>query len=455
MKKEDLMLIINNPNIEADIKSDAQEQLNKLLALESDDEEKGVDDDILFAVKEFNKSIEKLANSGVDREKVEEIILDKFKTLKIGKKNLDSSILDLIGKTQTVQIINWQNVKLKTYDGKKRKIFDIVLSDFEAGNNVYLYGGAGTGKTFIAGQIAKALNYKLVTLNCNQFTSPLDIVGGQTIEGYQEGRLTYAFGNLWDAYEVNPNTGKPYSGALLLLDELPKLDPNTAGVLNDGLSKIKDPIERSESGREIMPTITNGRGEVISKKNIFVIATGNSLLNEADVNYEANFKQDLSLQDRFAGSTYELIIDPQYELENIMSNIKVGDEITSFTFIFNFLFKLRTSIEANNFTSRAFVSQRLMVSMRDTYIAFRLNETLGANKISQPKTLQIAIKTFLDLFTEQQRTVIDNDVKTQEFYDLIDQKNKLPISDLTSDVDKKEAEILIQKFEQDNKDKIK
>lgn len=455
MKKEQLLDIINNPNIEADIKADAQMQLDKILALETEDEAEGVEQDILFAVKEFNKSIEKLANSGVDKEKVEEILLDKFKTLKIGKKNLDSSILDLIGKTQTVQIVNWQNVKVKTSDGKKRKIFDIVLSDFEAGNNVYLYGGAGTGKTFIAGQIAKALNYKLVTLNCNQFTSPLDIVGGQTIEGYQEGRLTYAFGNLWDANEVNPNTGKPYSGALLLLDELPKLDPNTAGVLNDGLSKIKDPIERSESGREIMPTITNGRGEVISKKNIFVIATGNSLLNEADVNYEANFKQDLSLQDRFAGSTYELIIDPQYELENIMSNIKVGDEITSFTFIFNFLFKLRTSIEANNFTSRAFVSQRLMVSMRDTYIAYRLNEMQGENKISQPKTLQIAIKTFLDLFTEQQRTVIDSDVKTQEFYDLIDQKNKLPLSELTSDIDKKEAEMLIKKFEEDNKDKIK
>ena len=112
MKKEDLMLIINNPNIEADIKADAQVQLDKLLALESDDDEKGVDDDILFAVKEFNKSIEKLANSGVDREKVEEIILDKFKTLKIGKKNIDSSILDLIGKTQTVHISNWQNVQV-------------------------------------------------------------------------------------------------------------------------------------------------------------------------------------------------------------------------------------------------------------------------------------------------------------------------------------------------------
>ena len=455
MKKEQLLEIINNPNIELDIKQDAQAQLDKLLALETEDESQGVDSDILFAVKEFNKSIEKLANAGVDKKKVEEILTDRFKTLKIGKKNLDSTILDLIGKTQTVQIVNWQNVKVKTSDGKKRKIFDIILSDFEAGNNVYLYGGAGTGKTFIAGQISKALNYKLVTLNCNQFTSELNIVGGQTIEGYQEGRLTYAFGNLWDVNEVNPNTGKPYSGALLLLDELPKLDPNTAGVLNDGLSKIKDPIERSESGREIMPTITNGRGQVISKKNIFVVATGNSLLNEADVNYEANFKQDLSLQDRFAGSTYELIIDPQYELDNIMSNIKVGDEIASFTFIFNFLFKLRNSIESNNFTSRAFVSQRLMVSMRDTYIAYRLNEMQGANKISQPKTLQIAVKTFLDLFTEQQRSVLDSDVNTKEFYDLVDEKNKLSISELTSDTDKMEAEMLIKQFEQNSKDKIK
>ena len=135
----------------------------------------------------------------------------------------------------------------------------------------------------------KAINYKLVTLNCNQFTSPLDIIGGQTIEGYQEGRLITAFGNL--DLGVNPATGKEFSGALLLLDELPKLDPNTAGVLNDGLSKIKDPIEKSQTGKIIPPTITNGRGQAISKGKIFVIATGNSLLNEADADYEANFKQ--------------------------------------------------------------------------------------------------------------------------------------------------------------------
>jgi MoxR-like ATPase len=454
MTKEELELVINDPSVSQEVKDDAKIQLDKIVALETREQSEGVDEDVLFAVKEFNKSIEKLAKAGVDKKQVEEIVDDKFKTTKIGKKNLDSTILELIGKTQTVQIVNWQNVVVKTKDGKKRKIFDLILSDFEAGNNVYLYGGAGTGKTFIAGQIAKAVNYKLITLNCNQFTSPLDIVGGQTIEGYQEGRLIEAFGNTF-LPEINPRTGKEYSGALLLLDELPKLDPNTAGVLNDGLSKIKDPIDKDDSGKEFPPTITNGRNQVFEKKNIFVIATGNSLLNEADVNYEANFKQDLSLQDRFAGSTYELIIDPQYELDNIMSNIKIKDELASFNFIFNFLFKLRKAIEENNFTSRAFVSQRLMISMRDTYIAYRLNETMGEKKIDNPKTLQIAVNTFLDLFTEQQRAVLEVAVDLKQFFDLIDVKNKKPFNDLVSEEDKKESEILIKKFNEDNKDKIK
>jgi MoxR-like ATPase len=454
MTKEELELVINDPSVSQEVKDDAKIQLDKIVALETREQSEGVDEDVLFAVKEFNKSIEKLAKAGVDKKQVEEIVDDKFKTTKIGKKNLDSTILELIGKTQTVQIVNWQNVVVKTKDGKKRKIFDLILSDFEAGNNVYLYGGAGTGKTFIAGQIAKAVNYKLITLNCNQFTSPLDIVGGQTIEGYQEGRLIEAFGNTF-LPEINPRTGKEYSGALLLLDELPKLDPNTAGVLNDGLSKIKDPIDRDDSGKEFPPTITNGKNQVFEKKNIFVIATGNSLLNEADVNYEANFKQDLSLQDRFAGSTYELIIDPQYELDNIMSNIKIKDELASFNFIFNFLFKLRKAIEENNFTSRAFVSQRLMISMRDTYIAYRLNEMMGEKKINDPKTLQIAVKTFLDLFTEQQRAVLEVAVDLKQFFDLIDVKNKKPFNDLVSEEDKKESEILIKKFNEDNKDKIK
>ncbi|MBW2998223.1 AAA family ATPase [Candidatus Woesearchaeota archaeon] len=42
-----------------------------------------------------------------------------------------------------------------------------------ARNNVYLYGGAGTGKTYSARTISKLLDWNLITVNCNQFTSAL------------------------------------------------------------------------------------------------------------------------------------------------------------------------------------------------------------------------------------------------------------------------------------------
>ena len=454
MTKEELLEIVNNPDNPSDLVDDANEQLKRLENLEASQVD-GVDSDVRFALEQFNKGIEQIVNQGVDRQEVVDIVNKELQDSKFGIENLDKSVKALIGKSQTVQIVNYEGVTVKTTDGKKRKVFDIILSDFEAGNNVYLYGGAGTGKTFIAGQVAKALNYKLITINCNQFTSPLDIIGGQTIEGYQEGRLITAFGNNFpQGFGVNPATGKEYSGALLLLDELPKLDPNTAGVLNDGLSKIKDPIEKSQTGKIIPPEITNGRGQAIPKGNIFVIATGNSLLNEADADYEANFKQDLSLQDRFAGSTYELIIDPEYELNTILQNIMIDDKLCNFTFIFNFLFRLREIIEKYEFQGRAFVSQRLSVSFRDTYIAYRLNERMGSKKIPNAKTLEIATETFLSLFTNSQQNAIKSDIDVQEFYTLVEGKNKLPLDKLDTEQDTEEAEMLIKAFQQKNKNKI-
>ena len=453
-RKTDLLDIINDPQVSEMIKDDARKQLTEIELSEAG-ANPSVDADISFAITELKKALQATADAGsVDKKEVEDIVNKELKGFRVGIKNLDASVKDLISTTQSIQVINWQDVKVMLDGkGKPRRIFDVILSDFEAGNNVYLYGGAGTGKTYIVGEIADSINYKLITINCNQFTSPLDILGGQTIEGYQEGRLTEAWGNLFMP-EINPKTGQPYSGALLLLDELPKIDPNTAGLLNDGLSKVKDPLKEKD-GKIYGPTITNGRGKAINKKNIFIVATGNSKLNEADKDYEANFKQDLSLQDRFAGSTYELIIDPSYELKNIMSGVNFNGEPTDFVFIFNFLFKLRTAIQENNYSSRAFVSTRSMVSFRDTYIAYRLNELQGERQIPRPKTLQIAVLSFMDLFTEDQRVVLSQAVDLPQFMTLIDVKNKLPMSNLTSDMDKQEAQALIQAFDMKNANKIR
>jgi hypothetical protein len=183
-------------------------------------------------------------------------------------------------------------------------------------------------------------------------------------------------------------------------------------------------------------------------KKVFVIGTGNSLLNEADKDYEANFKQDLSLQDRFAGSCYRIFIDYKYELNNIMRGIFVSrlNATMDFTFIFNFLAELRDVVNANEFTGRAFVSTRLMIAFRDTYIAQRIN-MVEANPIPRPKTLQIATESFLSLFTETQQSVITQAVDINAFYKKVNEKIALPADSPSTDEENLLAEQLIENYE--------
>jgi cobaltochelatase CobS len=306
-----------------------------------------------------------------------------------------------------------------------RPLTQLLLSDTVAKNNVFLYGGAGTGKTYTANELASLLGWVAVEVNCNQFTSPLDLLGGQTISGYQEGLVVQAW--------RNNVSGKDVNGVVLVLDELPKIDPNTAGILNSALAKVKLGKERNK--------ITNGRGEKFERKNIVIIGTGNVKLNETSEDYEANFKQDLSLQDRFAGSTYEIFVYYTTEVTTTMNG---------FLFIWLYLVKVREYIEQRKLTSRAFVSIRLMESIRDTYIVYRTYENRvtspsGDALIKNPKTVQQACESFFSLFP----TNIADDMKAATDYDafkaVILEKNLMPIVDpmnLNFDTPKEKSDAL-------------
>lgn len=165
-----------------------------------------------------------------------------------------------------------------------------ILDDLSVGNNVFLVGSAGTGKTTLGEKVAYSLfdrkendgqQLPFSIINCNQWTSPIDIKGGQTIEGYKEGALIEAWRD----------------GKVLILDEMPKLDANTAGILNDALAKTakEDAI------------IFNGLNNPIKKHPDFgCIATGNTFGKGASGNYVGNNKQDASLLDRFSGCVYRI-----------------------------------------------------------------------------------------------------------------------------------------------------
>jgi len=368
----------------------------------------------------LNKALSKGYTSTVDiRNEIEEV----FKVRKITENDLSDSLRALLNSTRKLELTITQisgNKSLTTTSNKflGLELTQMLLSDLKARNNSYLYGGAGTGKTYNAEEIAYLLDWELITINCSQYTSPLDILGGQTIEGYQEGRLSQAWSNV-----VIDSSGRPknVNGVVLLLDELPKIDPNTAGLLNDALAKVKPTKTDVTTMLPIMPKIRNGRGDLLTLGNLFVIGTGNVKLNTIDPDYEANFKQDLSLQDRFIGSTYQVKIPYEYELNDIM---------TGFAFLWIFLSKVRLAINNVKGGSQAFVSLRIMVNAKETYRVYRdVMEDMKTNTvdlISKPKTLINTMDSLFDLFKPAQKESIINEVNYDGFKIILKEKDKMP-----------------------------
>lgn len=389
------------------VREQAQKELEKLASIGSVQVQSanagvtGLDPEVQAVLDALNMAVQGGGVANIND--IRQVVIDELAKRKINFNDLSDSLKALLNSTRKVELTirNIASVKTTTTtnnDFLTRPIIQKILSDKQAENNVYLYGGAGTGKTFSAGGIAKILGWSLITINCNQFTSPIDIIGGQTIDGYQEGKFTMAWSN--EIIDDNGNMTK-VDGCVLLLDELPKIDPNTAGLLNEGLAKIKEYDFDPNTGQKLAPSILNGRGERKYKGNVFIMAAGNVPLNTIDPDYEANFKQDLSLQDRFIGSTYKVFVDYAYEFNSIMRG---------FAFIWIFGTKLREAIIRLNATNQAFVSIRLMQNLKSTYEVYRIekekNEKGVANVITNPKTIIDSLNTFFELFKPSTRQAL-------------------------------------------------
>jgi len=456
--KEELKKIVENDSLSPDIQAMGQEMLKTEFAGDEVAQK-------LMLLQQIVSGQGQAASfaAGVDEDEVKTILRQTLEEEKISEDELDAVLqakVNAIPRQVTITTINGKVKKSQTADDDAkytRPLFQKILSDLEARNNVYLYGGAGTGKTFTAGEMAKFLDWELIEVSCNQFTSPLELIGGQTIDGYQEGKAIRAFGNL------NAD-GSPMSkkGAVLLLDELPKLDPNTAGILNALLAKV---AEFQDDGEP--KSIENGRGDKIQRRNVLVIATGNSLLNEANADYEANFKQDLSLQDRFVGSTYQVFVNVGFEWERILYK--------KWAFIFIYFNKLRNAIQDNKFQAKAFVSIRIMQSAQKTYQVFRTildapdgvknidvksdpetsftpafgttsyEKAIGMLQKTQVKSLKDTLDEFLILFNEEQRKTLKEETDYDGFLRIIEEKNRIPLNDLNTASELKEVQTIIAK----------
>lgn len=147
--------------------------------------------------------------------------------------------------------------------------FEFILDLVASGENVYLYGPAGSGKNTICAQVAKALNLELHYQNT--LVTKFDISGYKNAQGEFEETA---------AYKAMKN------GGLLMLDELDNSQAEAIIALNAALAN---------------GYYTFGNGEQVKlHKNFRCMAAGNTNGQGATEEYCGRFAMDESSRDRFA-----------------------------------------------------------------------------------------------------------------------------------------------------------
>ncbi len=353
-------------------------------------------------------------SGGVDSKEVRQLIENYLKTEKINLNELDNDVMDFIKANQKVilELPNFGGLKLEVSktDANIPYFFE-VIDDVLAGNNVYLIGEAGGGKTYTAEEVAKKLKREYTIINCSQYTSPTEILGGQTIDGYKEGKLI-------DAWR---------KGKILILDEMPRLDPNTAGLFNDALAKSS----KTREAKNALISSTNPEEPPIERNEKFaLIGTGNIYPNTAPPEkYKANNQQDLSLLDRFSGSVYkveysraidemtsrfkflyEMLVGNYYEYTEAIKNKQTKPEARG----------LRTIIKDLGLEDLAVVSYRTLVSFRVAF-EFELVRAIAKSEgkdvgTREGKTLEKAFNSFLIAFQDATVDIIINKTRFTPSY---------------------------------------
>ena len=165
-------------------------------------------------------------------------------------------------------------VKLPSKDdviklGRQHYLFQDVLESVADNSYVLLKGNAGSGKTYGAVQIAKALelDYRIFS-----FTNEISL--GRCI-GYMDAMGKYVTTAIREMYE---------NGGLLIMDEFDAMNPNVAVSLNNMLS-----------GDEY----TFPDEVVVKHEDFKVIACTNTFGNGADKDYSSRNKLDKATLDRF------------------------------------------------------------------------------------------------------------------------------------------------------------
>ena len=166
--------------------------------------------------------------------------------------------------------------------------FEAISNYLRWDKQVMLVGRAGTGKTTIANQIAKAFGLKFAHLSCSAGMSEAHLLGRMLFDG------EYVLADFVDIYE---------NGGVFLFDEFDAMDGNTAVVINSALANGK----MSVPNRKDKPTAYRHKDcYIITASNTWGTGIGDNI-------YAGRNKLDGATLDRFCASRVHFDYDTKLE----------------------------------------------------------------------------------------------------------------------------------------------
>ena len=282
---------------------DEKKEEEKTQKSEQKNEEKASDEQALI------NAIKNLRGGSVDAAKIEEIVFNVLNRL---AKEDPKKVSDVVKKAR-------QNAKKdgEVYCSK----FERIVAKVARGNNVYLYGRAGSGKSHTAEQVAERLG--------------LDFYGQTTIQFAHDVR---GYGDAGGNFQETPFFKAFAHGGLYFQDEYDRSNSEAAIVLNSALA----------NGWYDFPIV----GRVNAHPNFRFMAAGNTLMKGADEEYVTGQIIDASSRDRF-GFFFEVDYNHTVELKIAGGN----EEIVAF------VEDIREAIKSTGI--QQVVSYRATAAMRD------------------------------------------------------------------------------------------
>lgn len=182
--------------------------------------------------------------------------------------------------TRTIQVQHSDGTLVKL-DGLVHKQFPEILGYIAAGFHVYVHGGPGWGKTFIAAQIASALKRNFAGISTNETTPEHRLTGFPDVNGN---------------YHPTPFRTVYETGGIFCWDEADNASGNVITTFNTGL----------ENGHFAFPD------KMVPRHKDFVLyATGNSAWRGGVINHTQRRAADAATLERFIF----LRLEPDTELE--------------------------------------------------------------------------------------------------------------------------------------------